>query len=227
MKNKEMANVLLKEKIAKDVVRYIHQNENAIINMVNNAIRKEKDAIEIYEAMMFYVEYWKEGGLSHYVYETDYSGDFIAEVLREKGKIDLSTKMNEIFANEYVGKEMAYSFDIGYYHKTYNQDFYHYAKDIVFNIQDKILLKIVKTKIPNVDVLGNDLVYECRYAIDEKTIAFKFHLNSNAFGSYRDVSLGEYIKIGEKYVNMYLKEKEKYDCAYDFVREISKNNKIV
>ena len=72
-------------------------------------------------------------------------------------------------------------------------------------------------------ILGDDLIYECRYAIDEKTIAFKFHLNSNAFGSYRDISLGEYIKLGEKYIDKYLKEKRKYDCLYDFIREELKN----
>ena len=68
MENKEIDNILLKEKVAKDVVRYIYQNQDVIINIINNAIKKEKDVIEVYESIMFYMEYWQEDGISHYEY---------------------------------------------------------------------------------------------------------------------------------------------------------------
>ena len=205
-----------KQNLSRLISNYITTNSKAIVSLINLYIMKEKSFIGIYEAMMFYLDFYKNGGIPHYKSKVNKHNGSLSLIYVEDGFIDENKTMKEVFDTEYARLDLKKrDFNDIDSHKVYNDFFYSYASDIVFNIQKNIIVNLIRNQFPNSDILGKDLVFDCLIPIDGKTYAYCFQKKADVFENHSNMCLGDYLAIGEKYATLYKKECERVGKEID------------
>lgn len=126
----------------KDIIKYLNDNKDDIVIVVNNALVKNKQIIK--NSLLTEIKKYITPIPIHYVCDYsnctyDYSGELV-----EDGYIDLNQTVEDFLQNEYSGTKMpTFTSHYGYYYNTYANELEYLEREI----SNDILLKTIRSCI--------------------------------------------------------------------------------